>query len=642
LPIQPREHFWNVDQVILFYALAGVASALFACLTVRMARRWAAGRRPKRPGRREPWAADVLLNAGVFKGDLLGGLAHLLVLWGFVVLFIGTVLLTIDHYLVTFLTGRVYLAYSLVLDLFGAAFVLSLLWLLLRRHVLRRGRMHSEEPEDSLLILLLLAVGVTGFLVEGFRLAETRPAGDDWSPIGALFASLAPAGARAAHRVAWWVHAGLSLLLIAWLPWGKLRHALVSPLQRIRAGLTPSLRTAEEREEEETAFAAHELLASDACMWCNRCETVCPSHGVGEDLSPRQVVKDLRRAEPTAEGRRTASPDEVPWLCTGCGACRVACPVSIDGRDLILETRALLVEGGTNVPDQIARALESVAKQGNPWEGKRSKRAAWAEGLELKDASKGDEAPLLWFVGSTLAFDTRCQDVARATAAALSAAGVDFAIDGRKARSSGDLAASCGEHGLHEMMIEENAAFLGETGAKEIVASSPHDLHALSGYREMIPLLPDATGSMLPVTHVTEVLAARIREGKLAFGNGAGKTVTYHDPCFLGRHRGVYDAPREVLRALPGTRLVEMADRRESSWCCGGGGGRMWFEPERTGGLKMSERRIRQAADTGAEILAVACPYCLIQFEDAVKTAGLADRLRVADVTELVQEACRK
>ncbi|MHC4862143.1 MAG: 4Fe-4S dicluster domain-containing protein, partial [Planctomycetota bacterium] len=370
MPIEPREHFWNVGQVVLFYVLAAVASAVFAWLVVRLVRRWARGWRPKRPGRRDRWAADVLLTAGAFRGDLLGGLAHLLVLWGFVVLFIGTVLLTIDHYLVTFLTGHVYLVYSLVLDLFGAAFVLSLLWLLLRRHLFRRDRMHrKEEPEDSLLILLLLAVAVTGFMVEGFRLAETRPPADDWSPVGALFAGLAPEPARTAHRIAWWLHAGLSLLLIAWLPWGKLRHALTSPLQRLRAGLTPVVRTAEEREAEAAAFGAHELLASDACMWCNRCEMVCPSHAVGEALSPRQVVGDLRRAPLTPEGRRTASPDEVPWLCTGCGACRAACPVEIDGRDLIRETRALLVEDGTSVPEAIARALESIAKQGTRGRG---------------------------------------------------------------------------------------------------------------------------------------------------------------------------------------------------------------------------------------------------------------------------------
>ena len=401
MPIEPREHFWNVSQVVLFYALAAVATAVFVWLVARIARRWARGWRSTRPGRRERWAADVFLNAGVFKGDPLGGIAHLLVMWGFAVLFLGTVLLTIDHYVVGFLSGRVYLVYSLALDLTGAAFVLALLWLLLRRHVLRRALMHREEPEDSLLILLLLAVGVTGFMVEGLRLAKTNPAAGSWSPVGQLFARLAPADALTAHRVAWGIHAGLSLLLVAWLPWGKLKHALTAPIQRMKAGLTPVVRTAEEREATEAAYGALEVIASDACMWCNRCETVCPSHAVGEALSPRQVVKDLRLADGTAEGRRAASPDEVPWLCTGCGACRAACPISIDGRNLIRETRALLVEDGTNVPDQIARALESVAKQGNPWEGKRSKRAAWAGDLEVADVSKGDEAPVLWFVGST-------------------------------------------------------------------------------------------------------------------------------------------------------------------------------------------------------------------------------------------------
>ncbi len=635
-----REHFWNIGRIGLFYAFAALASGIFVWGSLRLVRRWRSGWRAPRRGPRDAWFADVFLGAGIFRGDPAGGLAHLLALWGFAVLFLGTVLLTVDHYLVSFLRGRTYLVYSLVLDVLGAAFVLALLWLLLRRHLLRRKRLHREEPGDTLLLLLLLAVAVTGFLVEGFRLAATRPPHDDWSPVGALLGPLPADAARSLHRLFWWIHASLALLLVAWFPLGKLRHALVAPVQRALAARTPVLRTAEEREETPEPFGRLELLAADACMWCNRCETVCPSHGAGEALSPRAAVADLRRAAAEGRDRVAASPADVPWLCTSCGACRRACPVGIDARDLIRETRALLVSEGRNVPARIARMLESIAKRGNPWEAPRSKRAEWAADLPVKDLAAGETAAVLWFVGDTPAYDTRGRGIARATARVLAAAGVDFGILGKKEQSSGDLARRCGEDGLFEMMLEANLTRFAEYGVREIIAGSPHDYHALAWeYPRLAALLPDLGGPPPPVRHVTEVLAERIEAGALAPVPGPERRVTYHVPCSLGRHHGITESPRRILRALPGVTLVEMEQNREDALCCGGGGGRMWFEPETpASGGKMSEVRVRQAAAAGAEVLAVACPWCLIQFEDAVKTAGLEGRLRVADVTELLEE----
>jgi Fe-S oxidoreductase len=640
--IEPREHFWNIHLIWLFYVLSFAAILVFAIGAVRALRRWRSGWWPARERHRDAWVPEALAGAGIFKGDVPGGLAHLLTLWGFVVLFVGTTLLAIDQYLITFLTGKVWLAYSLILDLFGAGFVLALAWLLFRRHVLRRRLLYREEPEDSLLLVHLLIVGISGFLVEGLRLAQTTPTAGDWSPVGAMLARYLPAGALTAHRVVWWLHAVFSLLLIVWIPFGKIRHLLTSPLHRFVASRSPVIRTAEEREQATAAFGIHEMLASDACTRCNRCENACPSTGVAEALSPRRVVLDLARASRaglSASQRTSASPEEIPWLCTSCGACRAACPIRIDAADLIRETRAYVVEQGTAVPDGVARALDSIAKHGNPWEGKRSKRALWAEGLGLRDFSGGDSASLLWWPGCTLAYETRCQELSRATARLLSAAGVDFMIPGKKESNTGDLARRCGEDGLFEMMLEGNVALITETAASGVIVSSPHDWHALAfEYPRLVPRLADVEATLPPARHVTEVLAQKIEEGALHLAAGPRRRIAFHDPCYLGRHHGVFDAPRAILRAIPGTTLVEMQANRESSLCCGGGGGRMWFEPEQAGGLKMSERRARQAVDAGAEVLATACPWCLIQFEDAVKTAGLEDRLRVADVTELAAE----
>jgi Fe-S oxidoreductase len=316
--------------------------------------------------------------------------------------------------------------------------------------------------------------------------------------------------------------------------------------------------------------------------------------------------------------------------------------VQIDAGDLIRETRGYLVEDGENVPDTVAGALAGIAKQGNPWGGKRSKRAAWADGLDVADFARGASAPLLWLPGCELAYDTRCQEVARATAKLLAAGGTEFMIAGKREANSGDLARRCGEDGLFEMMAEENAALFAESGAESLVVSSPHDWHAYGfEYPRLLPLLDQAEQSVPPARHVTQWLAERVRSGALSFVDGLPRRITYHDPCYLGRHHREFDGSREILGALPGATLVEMDEKFCRSRCCGGGGGRMWFEPERAAGGKMSERRVRQAAETGAEVLAVACPWCLIQFEDAVKTAGLEGRLRVADVTELAAEVLK-
>jgi Fe-S oxidoreductase len=358
------------------------------------------------------------------------------------------------------------------------------------------------------------------------------------------------------------------------------------------------------------------------------------------------VVLDLARASLSgldAARRAAASAGEVPWLCTSCGACRNVCPVEIDAGDLIRETRGYLVEDGENVPDTVAGALEGIAKQGNPWGGKRSKRVAWAEGLDLPDFARGSTAPLLWLPGCELAYDTRCQEVARATAKLLAASGTEFMIAGKQEANSGDLARRCGEDGLFEMMAEQNAALFAETGAASLVVSSPHDWHAYGfEYARVLPLLEEAEPTVPPARHITQLLAERVRAGDLRFADGPPRRVTFHDPCYLGRHHREFDGAREILQALPGVTLVEMDESFCRSRCCGGGGGRMWFEPEVAGGEKMSERRVRQAAATGAEVLAVACPWCLIQFEDAVKTAELEGRLRVADVTEFAAEVLKK
>ena len=325
------------------------------------------------------------------------------------------------------------------------------------------------------------------------------------------------------------------------------------------------------------------------------------------------------------------------WDCTSCFTCVERCPKDVRPAELIIGLRGELVEGG-RIPETIGAALMGVFRQGNPTGMAREDRAAWADGgdpgdrsgrgrIEVKAAQEGCE--VLFFVGCTPAYDLRAQSSTRALARALKAAGVDFGTLGTDESCCGNEVRRMGEVGLFEMLVEENGELIRSVGASRMVTISPHCFNTFKneyGLDEM------------EVLHYTQLVAELIEQGRLKFSKEVNKTVTYHDPCFLGKQNHVYDEPRAILKAIPGLKLVEMDRSRERSLCCEGGGGRMWAE-----GTNLEERlafqRVHEAAETGAEILAVACPFCLLTLEDAVKVQGLDSRLQVMDVMELVDLA---
>ncbi|NLF01747.1 MAG: (Fe-S)-binding protein, partial [Anaerolineales bacterium] len=311
--------------------------------------------------------------------------------------------------------------------------------------------------------------------------------------------------------------------------------------------------------------------------------------------------------------------------CTACFTCVERCPKDVRPAELIIAMRGQMVEGG-RIPDTVGNALMGVFRQGNPTGLAREDRAGWRDGAPIKAAQEGCE--VLYFVGCTPSYDPRGQPVARALARIMTAAGVDFGVLGTEESCCGNEVRRMGELGLFEMLVEENGELLRSIGARQLVTVSPHCFNTFKNEYGL---------DGLEVLHYTQLLARLIDEGRLQFAGALNATVTYHDPCFLGKQNHVFDEPRAVLQAIPGLRLVEMDRRRERSLCCEGGGGRMWAE-----GTNLEERlahqRVHEAAETGAEILAVACPFCLLTLEDAVKAQGLEDRLQVRDINELVDQ----
>jgi len=369
---------------------------------------------------------------------------------------------------------------------------------------------------------------------------------------------------------------------------------------------------------ESRAFAReHDLFA---CVQCGKCTGGCPMT-LKTKLNPRSLILRIL----TAGNGFDLEPFEELWDCTTCSTCTTRCPKNVSPMEAIIGMRSAIVEKGKIHPN-VKTALESTFRQGNPLTMPRDQRGAWAADLALKPMAEGVE--YFYYVGCTPSYDPRGQKVARSLVKILQKAGVDFGILGNEENCCGSEVRRLGEAGLFEMMSEENTETYKSLGVSKMFTTSPHCYNV---YRNDYPK------NGMQVQHYTQLLAGLVEGKKLELTGKLEKTITYHDPCYLGKHNSVFDEPRAVLAAIPGVKLVEMDRSREKSLCCEGGGGRMWLEGTNPG-TRLAQMRVKEALETGAEVLATACPFCLLTLEEAVKHLNADDRLKVMDVAELVAE----
>jgi Fe-S oxidoreductase len=357
------------------------------------------------------------------------------------------------------------------------------------------------------------------------------------------------------------------------------------------------------------------------CIQCGKCTGGCPI-SMKSTLNIRKLVYETILELTSLD--EICERDEL-WDCTTCGTCLSRCPKEVKNSDLVIGLRGIAVEGG-RIPKTAMEALESVYKHGNPWGRTRAKRSEWTAGLNIKSLAEGEKADILYYVGCTASYDPRIQEVAKALVHCFQKADVDFGILGNEETCSGNEVRRMGEEGLFEMLVEENLEKFEKYDISKMVTTSPHDFNAFKNEYEF-------EGE---VQHYTQFISDLIDREKLTFSNGFEKTVTYQDPCYLGRQNDVYEEPRKIIESIPGVRFVEMDRSRFRSLCCEGGGGRMWVEG--TEGERLAERRVRDAADVGAEVIATACPFCLINLEDAVKTTGYEDKIEIMDIMEIVMK----
>ena len=358
--------------------------------------------------------------------------------------------------------------------------------------------------------------------------------------------------------------------------------------------------------------------ASKFCYQCGLCDTVCPWNRV-RNFSMRHIVRQATFGLPEIEGKDM-------WRCTTCGRCPQRCPRGVGTIDVSVSFRRIAAEAGI-YPAPIHSVNVSLAGEGNPLREAREKRADWAKGLSVKSFTEGME--VLYFPGCYPSYDSRLKKVAIATANILNRAGVDFGILGSKENCCGESIRKTGDEKLFKRLARENIKTFIDNGVKKILVSSPHC------YQTFTNEYPEFKVNF-EVIHISQYLFQLINDGRLEFTKEYGKKITYHDPCYLGRHNGIYDEPREVLKKMPGLELIEMADSREDSLCCGGGGGGIWMDTPKD--ERFSDLRLEQAIDVGAEVLVTSCPYCIINFEDSRLTLQDSEVIEIKDITEIIQE----
>jgi Fe-S oxidoreductase len=361
--------------------------------------------------------------------------------------------------------------------------------------------------------------------------------------------------------------------------------------------------------------------ADKFCFQCGKCDTACPWNRVRK-FFVRRIINQAKLGVIPFES-------EDLWICATCRNCVDRCPRGVEIIDVMRAMRRLLVPDGV-VPASIPNlrsVMTSIASVGNPWGQEPGDRANWAKAVEVKEFTEGTE--LLYFPCCYPSYDPRLRKVSAATATLLNSAGVDFGILGSKENCCGESVRKAGNEDLFKRLARENIKTFIENGVKKIVASSPHCYHTFKNEYPEFKV-------NFEVLHTTQYLFQLMKEGKLKFTKEYGKKVTYHDPCYLGRHNGIYDEPRELLKKVPGLELVEMPESREDSLCCGMGGGRVWMETAK--GERFSDIRLEQAIGVGAEVLVTSCPYCITQFEDSRLTLKNSEAIEIKDITEILQE----
>ncbi len=632
-----------------------------------------------RRGRGTPdWGAalkrlpGVLVKTGtlspVWRARPLVSFFHALIVYGFIFYLLVNVGDLLEGYIAGFnflgegLIGNLYRLFS---DIFSVFVLTGMIFMLIRRFVVRDKALSTREEtllhpqavhgrqQDSLIVGSFVVLHVGARLAgESFQLA--LHGADRWQPaanaISGLWANWSTQSLTIGEHFGWWLAIGSIMLFVPYFLYSKHIHLFFAPINFL---LTPEFSSPGELEaldfEDDSIeqfgvsrledLSYYQLIDAYACIQCNRCQEVCPAYDTGKVLSPaaleinkryfiNQEINALAAGEPSSQTLlEFAITPEAVMACTACGACTNICPVGNDPMRDILDIRRAMVLMDNHFPEQWQTAFRGMERSANPWGVPAAERLNWAEGLDVPTIDENPEPEILWWVGCAPATEGNAQKTAQAFAQILSRAGVNYAVLGQHEQCTGDSARRAGNEYLFYELATGNVEMLNEVAPKRIVTTCPHCLHTLKNEYK-------AFGGDYTVIHHTELIDELVGAGKLKLDGEKTGSVTFHDPCYLGRQNSITIAPREVLTSS-GAQLVEMARNSEKSFCCGAGGAQMWKEEEH-GEIGVNRRRFQQAAATEADTLAVGCPFCMIMMQDAAKAEG--SRMQVKDVAQIIVE----
>ena len=607
----------------------------------------------------------------LFKTRPVVGFIHALVAWGFTLYLLVNIIDVLYGFIPNFkflpnnIVGDIY---RLFVDTFSILVLLGVFYFLARRFILQEDRLTVKDPVllsdrakagmkfDSFIVGAFIIVHIgSRFLSASFEIAIH---GTDWSQpaaniVATMWSTLSPNTLTIAEHVTWWLALGLILLFLPYFPYSKHAHLFMGPLNIMASEKRRSMaaiETIDFEDEELDQFGAAQiqhlpqtqLLDGYACIQCSRCQDACPAYETGKELSPsaleinkRYFINDNISTIANGESIDKALTDwmlteEAAWSCTTCGYCVEVCPVGNEPMVDILRARQNLVMMESNFPQDAMETFEKMENYGNPWGLSPQDRENWMDGLDVPLMREKKNTDVLYWAGCSGAYDSRGREISQSVAKILNEAKIDYACLGNEETCTGDSARRIGNEYLFQTMAEQNKETFEQYNFKKIVTQCPHCFTTLKNdYAEM--------GIELDVVHHSQYIDELINEKKIEPKPYLDEDITFHDPCYLGRHNGEYDAPRKVLQSvLKEGSIKEMEQSKSDSFCCGAGGGNMWYEIKT--GERINQHRVNQAVDTQSKTIAAACNFCNIMLEDGVKTTGNEENIRVVDIAEMVSK----
>ncbi len=606
---------------------------------------------------------------------LMAGILHIMIFAGFLILSIRSSSLVIigvsEDFVLPGFGGTLGHVYNFFKDYAATMVLIACIIAAVRRGIFKPERYavpprygHDHTAEAVFVLMLISTLMITESLFEASAVAANIQKGltaESLAPVSLawifkhMLLETSIESLQSMHVVSYFIHDLTFFFFLCFLPMGKHFHVITSIfnvffMRLDRGNIKPVRYGVEEDKLDELEsfgvkkfedFTWKHILDFYTCADCGRCSDQCPANSVGRPLSPRFIsIKardyafshyplrgDFLKSEQLIGG--IYSEDEI-WSCTTCGACEQECPMGIEYIDKIVDLRRGMVDEGM-VPQSLQKPLRALEKRGNPWGKMEKKRADWTKDLpeecKVKVLDENETADTLYFVDSITSYDDRMQDIGRATAKILSAAGIDFGILGKAEKDSGHEVRRFGEEMLFQDIKDHNTDAILNSGVKRIVTADPHAFNALKKDYKDLP----------PVEHISQVITKCISSGKIKLKNveDESKVYTYHDPCYLGRHNGLYEDPRNALDAIPGLKRVEMTKSKDRAFCCGGGGLMLFYEPEEE--QRMGVLRVEMAKKAGANVIVTACPFCLVNMEDAIKVAGMEGKMEAIELAELIE-----